>query len=308
MASPNDDDVEFADEAGFADEAPGSDESDEGSALSAVDSHIDFAGAAPDNDEYETDLAGTDDLRQDLADDAGSEASYGFDAAAEAGSHNTEMGDSGVQRELGEDTGTDDDSDDAYQLPQDVASADDDVSYAEESSSTDPDDDFYADAPIPGEESASDSIGFADDAASGYGDEIASGYGEDVASGYGEDVASGYGEIEADGYGDPAPAAEEPLADPGYSDSDPGYSDSDADDGDEPAAVGFGSVEDEDEDEAPAGVSFGSIEDPVEAPDDESDEMSAPTKSVREPPKSGQISKNALDDIFSRAAEIRRKP
>ena len=60
MGHPEDT-AEFADEAGFADEAPDTDDDDDLSGLSAVDSHLDFAGAAPDDDEYEADFSGPED-------------------------------------------------------------------------------------------------------------------------------------------------------------------------------------------------------------------------------------------------------
>ncbi len=305
--APDDaDDGGFAEDAGladdtggFADEVPSDPPSDEGT-LDSGGSELDYAAEAPDEDEYEAgSLGGQDDLSGEFQAEAGDDASYGFESVRAS---STFEGDA-MGAELAEDLGSDE-HDDYALSPENAASASH-LDYGEEASGGGLEDDYETSgAPEPGED-----VGFAEDA------------GSDASSGFSSSAFAAVDDeaVEASGFADVQD--EEPAEASGFADEQPAEASGFADVQDEePAeASGFADVQDEEpaeasgfadvQDEEPAATGF-SAEDDEPPPPSPARPQPAPRPSA--PPaddsrKSGSVPKNALDAIFARAAEIKRK-
>jgi hypothetical protein len=294
---PDEDEAEagsdFADEAPeFADESTGGD-SDEyaGPSPSESDSDIGYAAeAATDDDLYEADQdQGADASHLDIADDAGSGAGYGFEAVVATSDFSG-----------GDESGFDDDSGmtedvDEYQMTDTTPEK---LDYDDEASGGVVDDDYAepafdddpeGDAAVTGfaeEANTSDGPAFAPDLA----DEDA-GYGADYenpedatdssgSGGYADDDGDGYADSDGDGYADS---------------SDAGYGDEDSDQ----EAVGFTFSQPEPEPEAEA--------EPEAEPEAEAEAESESDDDDDKSGRSGQVAKSALDEIFARAAQLKRR-
>ncbi|MBX3467540.1 MAG: hypothetical protein KF878_11680 [Planctomycetes bacterium] len=312
----------------LSDEVPLRDENE--GEPSPSDSSVDFAaddgaevpsmGEAPDVDPYAfQDYDGpTEDLSGELADDAGAEASYGYDTASETARFDRPDIDPSL---LAESAGTPDESGQYKISPSD--SSVDQGGFVEEAAVAGSSDEVYE----PAVSSPDESGGYAshhpdmveDDAEAGhvsFGAHAAA----DADGGYtGAEADDGYTGAEAD---DGYTGAE---ADGGYTgaEADGGYTGYAAhDDGDAGAAVGA------EVDEAPAAQGFSVEEDPPAAQGfsvEEEAPAPAPAATRAPPPatpparkpaavekasdevRPGQVRKSAIDEMFARAAQIKRE-
>lgn len=260
----------------LSDEVPLSDENEAASA-SPSDSGVHFAsdgadvpmaGEAPDEDPYAyQDYDGpTEDLTGELADDAGDEASYGYDSASETARFDRPEVDSSL---LADSVNSPDESDKYRLVPtesgEDIAS-----SFAEDAGAS-PSDETVYEPPADAGDAADDGDAYASHHPDleGSSDETAQ---VDDGAGYAEGADAAY-------------------TDGSYTEAQP-----------EQAAQGF-SVEEE---EVPAAQGFSVEEDEAPAP---APAPPARTAKPVEPTEArpGQVRKSAIDEMFARAAEIKRQ-
>ena len=358
MVAPEDDDVEFAEQA--------NDDEAESDYPLETETRLEegFAAEAETNDHlYDPDLSES--AVTDLAEDAGDGASYGFDNATATGSFDRSK--LKIDSDLVEAVAPTGDSD-MYELPdsEDLGVSED--SYQEEANVNDS-------GAYPTYEGEAEVDGFAEDAdegargfdayddgagaegegdtyAEGEGDTYAEGEGDTYAEGEGDTYAEGgdtyaeggdtyaegegdtyaegeadtyaegeadtYAEGEADTYaegGDTYAEGGDTYAEGGevaLPEGEAGYDEGEPSDAagfsveDEPDAAGF-SVEDE-----PDAAGF-SVEESAEAEDEGFADEEAPEESTAPRPKgkasfrSGLVEKNAIDDMFARAAKIKKR-
>lgn len=262
----------------LSDEVPLSDENE--AAASSSDSGVHFAtdGAdevlpiaaeAPDEDPYAyQDYDGpTEDLASELADDAGDEASYGYDAASETARFDRAEVDPGLLS----DSVSNPDESDKYRLVQTDSSEDVAASFAEDAGAAPGDDATYEEAPVaaPGDDD-------------GDGDAYASHH-PDMDGSSDETVMAD------EGYAEAQPEDEEPVAQ--------GFT---VEEEEAPAAQGFSVEEEAPAPAAPTSVaaSSGTVSGTVTSPG---------TDAGRDDARPGQVRKSAIDEMFARAAELKRQ-
>ncbi len=265
----HDPDADFAEDAGFAEEAHGADEYADEHALDSGGSELDYAAEAPDEDEYDATLGSGEDLSGEFAAEAGDDASYGFDSVrATSRFEGDAMG-----NELSEDAGQE--GVDDYTLSAEDAASASHLDYEDEAGGADAGYDEYEYA---GSDSGED-VGFAEDAGANAADGMA-----------------GFTPVEDEATGFASAEDEEPEVTGFASVED-----------EEPEVTGFASVEDEE----PEVTGFASVED--EEPAAPAEDEAPPAERTPEPEersdgrRSGAVPKSALDAIFARAAEIKRK-
>ncbi len=313
MVAPEDDDVEFAEQA--------NDDEAESDYPLETETRLEegFAAEAETNDHlYDPDLSGSG--VTDLAEDAGEGASYGFDNATATGSFDRSK--LKIDSDLIEAVAPTGDSD-MYELPdsEDLGVSED--SYQEEANVDDSGayPTYEGEAEVDGFAEAADEgargfDGYDDgggsqpegegDYAEGEGD-YAEGEGDTYAEG---DYAEGEGDAYAEGEGE-GDYAEGDYAEEGAEvalhEGEAGYDEGHADAAgfsveDEPDAAGF-SVEDE-----PDVAGFSVEEEVDDFADDEAPAESAPAPAKEKGSfRSGLVEKNAIDDMFARAAKIKKR-
>ncbi|MCW8137655.1 MAG: hypothetical protein KIT58_01995 [Planctomycetota bacterium] len=302
----------------LSDEVPLRDENEGGPSPS--DSSVDFAaddgaevpamGEAPETDPYAfQDYDGpTEDLSGELADDAGAEASYGYDTASETARFDRPDIDPSL---LAESAGTPDESGQYKLSPSD--SSVDQGGFVEEAAVAGSSDEVYEPPVSPPDEAdayASHHPDVAEDAETGhvsFGAHAAA----EVDDGYtGAEADDGYTGAEADaGY----TGAEADAGYTGYTAEDDGYTGAEvgAEVDEAPAAQGFSVEED-----PPAAQGF-TVEEEAPAPAPAATRSPPPpTPPARQPTaaekasdevRPGQVRKSAIDEMFARAAQIKRE-
>jgi len=273
VGRPEEDEVEFSEQ------APNDSDEETLEGDATEESQLDYAAEAPEEqDVYETDWSSAEDSGG-FAEDAGTEASYGFESASDTSRFSREV-DEQVASELADDLG--DTGDDVYAPAPELQEADESLEAAlsEVTQATSQDEGLY---PPDGQETEGEATGFgeiADEAAEYAAEDEATGFAEDEATGFAEDESTGFAEDEATGFAD--------VEDHGAA----GFA------AVEDEAAGFAAVEPAAEDE---GADYAAEEAPEAA-------VPAPEgRAASDAGRSGQVSKDALDAIFARAAEIKRK-